>query len=470
MSIWRHSFVLVLSAGLIGFGLNAVAENNRPKPEKPVSNKTKARSNKSNLVGHGGPIKAVAVSADGKYALTGSFDYSMMYWDLSGKVPKQLKRFDDQDGAVNAVLFMPGRAQALSAGDDGAVVIWDLTSRERLHRFTGHSAKVVSIAVSSDGKWAASASWDHTVRLWDLEQKKPGPVLKGHKGLVNAVAFAKFEGRLVVYSASQDGTIRRWNVASGMSERLLYRHGWGLNVLAVIPSTGQLLIGALNGSVGLVDPLSGELVTKLASHEGPVLSLALSSDFAFAALGGGDGKIHVWSTANWSIAEQYNNPYGPVWALAFTLDNRHLYFGGLDDFAAKWQISPRKPFEPVDSRYPRRFQRNTNLSLGERQFARKCSICHTLTKNGANRAGPTLYKIFGRKAGSLPGYTYSKALKESGIIWSEKTIEQLFAQGPHHFTPGSKMPLQKIADEKKRHALISFLKQATNDEDGSVKK
>ncbi|MGI9386574.1 MAG: c-type cytochrome, partial [Methyloligellaceae bacterium] len=97
------------------------------------------------------------------------------------------------------------------------------------------------------------------------------------------------------------------------------------------------------------------------------------------------------------------------------------------------------------------------------QFARKCSICHTLKKDGAHRAGPTLFGVFGRRAGTLPGYSYSKALKNSSIVWSERTIGRLFEEGPEHFTPGSKMPLQKIADAKVRGALVEFLKKATTE-------
>jgi cytochrome c len=104
---------------------------------------------------------------------------------------------------------------------------------------------------------------------------------------------------------------------------------------------------------------------------------------------------------------------------------------------------------------------------GELQFARKCSLCHTLTSDGGNRAGPTLYKVFGRRVGTLPGYPYSEALKKADIIWSAKTIELLFGLGPNHYLPGTKMPLQRIADPKKREALIAYLKGATEDGGGT---
>ena len=85
----------------------------------------------------------------------------------------------------------------------------------------------------------------------------------------------------------------------------------------------------------------------------------------------------------------------------------------------------------------------------------------TLAPDGRNRAGPTLYGVFGRRIATLPGYPYSEPLKKLDIVWNETTIARLFEIGPHEFTPGSKMPLQKITDAKQRDALIAFLKQAT---------
>ena len=92
---------------------------------------------------------------------------------------------------------------------------------------------------------------------------------------------------------------------------------------------------------------------------------------------------------------------------------------------------------------------------------RKCSVCHTLERDGANRAGPTLHNIFGRRIGTLPGYPFSSALRTLDIVWSEATVARLFELGPDVLTPGSKMPLQKMTDARQRDALIAFLRIAT---------
>ena len=105
-----------------------------------------------------------------------------------------------------------------------------------------------------------------------------------------------------------------------------------------------------------------------------------------------------------------------------------------------------------------------NMSNGERQFQRKCSICHTLGPDGERRAGPSLHRLFGRQAGTIRDYSYSNTLQTSDIIWSDVTINQLFDHGPDNFIPGSKMPMQRITAETDRSDLISFLKNATSAE------
>ncbi|HYG87585.1 MAG TPA: c-type cytochrome [Azospirillum sp.] len=92
---------------------------------------------------------------------------------------------------------------------------------------------------------------------------------------------------------------------------------------------------------------------------------------------------------------------------------------------------------------------------------RACAMCHTLTPDGGNRAGPTLWHLFGRRAGSVEGYRYSASLRDSGIVWTEDTVARLFEIGPDTLTPGSKMPMQRIDDPQKRADLIAYLRQAT---------
>lgn len=416
------------------------------------------------LVGHGGPVKSITLSEDGTRALSGSFDYAVILWRLDGDTAVLEKQLIGHDAAVNDALFA-GPNRMVSVSDDGSFAIWDLAKGEIATRFTGEGDKVLDADVSADNRYAAAASWDHKARLYDLGAKAEIAVLEGHRGNVNAVSFSP-DGKHL-YTGSYDGTVRMWEVPSGRFVRQIYSHGWGVNVLKALPGNEHVLFGGLDGTIGVISVEKADLAKVLPRHERPVLALTISADGKVAASGGGDGKIKVFATKDWALEEEFENPYGPVWGLAMTPEtegngvSRVTYYAGLDDFVTAWQVAPRQLFEVIDVTVPRRFHPAEGDDLGARQFARKCSVCHTLTPDDANRAGPTLHKVFGRKAGTLPGYHYSPALERADIIWDERTIAQLFDEGPDVMTPGSKMPMQRIRTREERDALIAFLKRAT---------
>jgi len=84
-----------------------------------------------------------------------------------------------------------------------------------------------------------------------------------------------------------------------------------------------------------------------------------------------------------------------------------------------------------------------------------CATCHT-TVAGTNGIGPSLYGVVGRKAGSLPGYTYSDAMKNSGITWDSQTIDR-YITNPQAMVPGNKMPFAGLSEAQKRTEIIAYL-------------
>ena len=130
-------------------------------------------------------MRAVAVSADGKSAITGSFDTSAIRWSFERNAAEQVLRF--HESAVNAVAILKDGRLA-TGGEDGKIAIWKPGEPVPAQTFEGHTAPIVSLAVSPDGNTIASASWDRTIRLWPLAGGAPR-VLEGHSQNVNGVAF-----------------------------------------------------------------------------------------------------------------------------------------------------------------------------------------------------------------------------------------------------------------------------------------
>lgn len=403
------------------------------------------------LKGHGGPIKGIAVSRDGAQVLTASFDYSVGLWTLGKGDPRWL---EGHRAAVNAVHFLDD-GRIVSGGDDFSLRIWGDTPRE----LTGHQGKIMALA--SHGALLASASWDGLIGLWDVETGQNVGFLKGHAAGVNDVAFASDGSQL--FSASSDGTIRRWDVKTLEQKQIEVKHGFGVNQLVVRSEAGWLAYGAVDGGTRAIDLATGEVKADLTLERRPVLAMAITPDGREIAVGDGQGYIMVVNSETWRITRDFRAAKrGPVWALAYSPDGKRIFAGGIADEAYAW------PMESGGSRVMAQAERAflqdpDTLPNGARQFYRKCSICHTLTGDGARKAGPSLEGVFGRVAGTLPGYAYSEAMKDIGIVWSDETIDKLFDLGPDHYTPGSKMPMQRIAKAQDRIDLIEFLRENTGE-------
>src|ERR1700691_3234730 len=98
------------------------------------------------LRGHGGPVRALAISADGNTAVSGSFDTSAILWSLKIDVAKQVLRF--HDGAVNAVAFLgPGADSVATSGAELVLAIWNASETQPPEVLPGHGCPVVSLAV-----------------------------------------------------------------------------------------------------------------------------------------------------------------------------------------------------------------------------------------------------------------------------------------------------------------------------------
>jgi cytochrome c len=312
--------------------------------------------------------------------------------------------------------------------------------------------------VSPDGTTLASASWDGTIGIWSVADGAQLALIRGSSGAVNDVVFSP-DGQLL-YSAAADGTVRVWDVATGAETRLIVRHGFGVTTLLV--GQGWLAYGAVDGGTRVVETDSGAELADLTLDRRPILAMASAPDGGEIAVGDGEGFVMTVSTATWSITGDYRVAgNGPVWALAYTADGKSLVGGGIDDAAYVWPAHNDLD-APIMATEKRGFLRDpAAMSNGERQFRRKCSICHSLADDGIRRAGPTLSGVFGRPAGSVAGYAYSATVSGLGIDWTEETIDQLFDLGPDHFIPGSKMPMQRIVRPEDRRDLIEFLKTNT---------
>jgi len=403
------------------------------------------------LRGHGGPVRALAISSDGQTAISGSFDTTAIRWSLTRNAAEQVMRFH-ADAVNAAVLLRDGRAA--TAGADGRIAIWTPGKAEPDIVVEGHSAPIVALAASPDGATLASASWDHTVRLWPLAGGAPR-VLEEHTQNVNGVAFAA-DGRTLV-SVSYDQSVRIWPL-SGPPAPTVVAMPSPLNAVAV-GNDGEITVGGADGKIYFLTA-SGARAGEVAAGPRPVISMAISPDGALVAAASIGGSVALIDRAARSLARTLVGPGLPVWSVAFLPDGRTLLSGGADNIIRRWNVATGESVDPL-------LWETAGDPLaayaGDRgaDIFRACVACHTLRAEQANRAGPTLAGIFGRRIATEPGYNFSEALKRLDIVWTPETVSRLFELGPATYTPGTKMPEQRIGSEQDRAALVQFLERAT---------
>jgi cytochrome c len=300
------------------------------------------------------------------------------------------------------------------------------------------------------------AGWDGSVRLIRLaDGAERGRAALGTAERATAVAFTPDGGGVV--AAGHLGTVKVWD--AGLNPLREWRaHGLGVTGLAL--AGGRVATASVDRTVRVWDVGTGRRELELPGHERPLSALAFSRDGSWLASGAVDGQLVLWSTPRAARPPGQARPRRAGLGPRLQRRRRRAPLRRPTAWSAAGPSPTASASGPPPRRPWRRPPRPPEHARGAAAF-RKCAACHTLEPDGGNRAGPTFHGLFGRRAGSVPGYAYSRALKESGIVWTEETVGRLFELGPDRFTPGSKMPMQQMPDRADREALIAYLRAVT---------
>jgi cytochrome c len=231
-----------------------------------------------------------------------------------------------------------------------------------------------------------------------------------------------------------------------------------LNSVAVAPD-GDIIAAGVDGRVYFLSP-TGDQLDAVQATSTPITSLAISPIGKLIAAASMGGSVAIIDRRARTLARRLGGPGPPVWSVVFLPDNRTLLTGGADQTIRRWDIATGEPIGAVAAGGSGDPLANYAGDPGAQVF-RACIACHTLRPDEGNRAGPTLHGIFGRRIATLPGYNFSAALKQLDIVWTPVTLAKLFEVGPATYTPGTKMPEQRIGVPEDRAALVEFLERAT---------
>jgi sugar lactone lactonase YvrE len=270
---------------------------------------------------------AVAITPDGRQVLLagGPGEPAASLWNLPvTKEIKEVRRLEGPTTGVVSVAISPDGKRALTGGLDHTVRLWDLATGKEILSLRGHSKAVNSVAFSPDGKLILSASADGTIRLWDAETGKEIRQLRAGQTAVRVAIFSPDGGRIL--SGGSDATVRLWETASGKIIAQ-FQEGKEVSGLAFSPD-GKLFLSASSEKVRMWDTATGQLVRSLEGHTGTVHAVAVSPDGRRILTGGSDKTIRLWdATTGQALRVFSGKKTDEVMSVAFTPDGRFAVAG-----------------------------------------------------------------------------------------------------------------------------------------------
>ncbi len=275
------------------------------------------------------PVLAVAFSPDGKTVLSGSCDWEVSRWD--GGSLQRLGPPRNVGSVVWGLAFTPDGRTALAGVQQGnALLRLDLTAETQAPPLK-HLGCVITVACTPDGRVLLSGGDDQVTRLWDSATGRPfGPPLPA-LGLVRSVAVSR-DGRFVAVG-SEEGAVRLWRLAPGALRRA-WRHPPRARSVAFTPDGRYLLAGNTGGQESetarweVSTGLRVEPTLRHTNGMGWVNGLAVSPDGAFVYTADGQNQmVHRWEAATGKELG-VTDPHGDeVWSLALSPDGRRLLTG-----------------------------------------------------------------------------------------------------------------------------------------------
>jgi WD40 repeat protein len=240
------------------------------------------------LEGHSDGVKGVALTADGKRAVSASADKTLKVWDLD--TGRALRTLEGHSDGVKGVALTADGKRAVSASDDRTLKVWDLETGRELRTLIGHTGPVSHAVVTADERRVVSASWDKTLKVWDLKTGCELHTLEGHTEMVSSVAVTA-DGKRAV-SAAFDKKVKVWDLETGHVLRTLEEDHWV--TAAAVTADGKRAVSASSPVMKVWDLETGCELRTLVGHSGQVTDVAVTADGKRAVSASADSTLKVW--------------------------------------------------------------------------------------------------------------------------------------------------------------------------------
>lgn len=314
------------------------------------------------LTGPSGPARSTAISPDGRLLAVGSDDTTVWLWDISdpASITPAAPPLNGFVRSAHSVAFSPDGTTLAAVSDDRTLRLWNVTDpchpTPYARPIEVHSGAVWSVAFGPDTQTLATASWDGSAQLWNLvDPNRPramGQPLTGSDGGVITVAISPDQSSMI--TGSHDGVLRMWTVPTSVIDA----HSDRVMTPRFNADGTRMATASVDGSLQIWD--TSNQPTRLGRAVAPnrqIDNLLITRDGGTVlTIGGHDGKLHMWNTADPSNVRPLREPL-PLrtryaYALALSPDGRTLATGSADNSVQLWDVSTMTSPTPLGEAVP----------------------------------------------------------------------------------------------------------------------
>lgn len=286
------------------------------------------------LSGHEGSVLAAQFSPDGALLACADGGDRITLWDWrTGRVAA---RCTSTDGDLLSVAFHPTAPQLACSSGKGCVHVWDYARDATVLRLEC-STVVYGVVFSADGRWIAGAGHDGLIYVWDAASGQRVALLSGHTHRVLALALCA-DGRTLI-SGGADQTLRVWDLPNARPLYELNGHRRSIAAMALSPARSCLAVVGSGLAVWLWEARTGAITGRWPAHERMITTCAFTPDGQILATGGSDQIIYLWDVASGRRLRMLEGHSQPVERVAFHPTLPLLASGGLDYSVRLWNVT-----------------------------------------------------------------------------------------------------------------------------------